>query len=326
MTAIYKWTTMYNRSNLGWSETWLTTSLSTSQAAKVISTAMDMRMGMLPITDSVIGVRIVNIGLGIPPYPLRVSKMCIPGVSSMPDDVTASVVVPGSGGFEPAPTRTVFAELRANLQIDLHYGSSGVKPRYLVGLPVGILQAEPASVFINANDKWMNRYNAWASFITDNMQILAQDPAAPTYPILGFAIGTQTLPLGGILIKVPTAGSSPFIQGDRIAIQGVRGPKGLRGSPTINGRWTVDSAVVPEGSQIGLVFLTQSNPIVTVAPGGTVAPIYTNRALPGSKCKKVLVVPTPLKRIEWQRALIHKRGRPFGSPLGRRLIRATLDP
>lgn len=315
----YRVTMIIGDRNMGASETWITPQqTSASTARNAINNLITARNKCLPNNIYWVGVRISQWSdPATPGVGLRRSQLMLPG-SQVWKTGGDSITVPAQGTIDPTVGDGSFYpdQFRSCVQHRVTFDTDRNATRYMVGLPRAGFDGVSEGYNLAAIPRSL-RTNlvAYYQLLIASWQLQALDRTAANLPVVpvGISAGPQTPPLTGISFN--GARPASFSMGARIQLQGFRPKKGTR-SPTLNGTWYISS--VTDGTPVGgwTLYLRSSEAVI---PGDQ---RFTDRT-------KVYLYKNTLygiSLIQPVRAGIHERGRPTGSPRGRRLSRPTLDP
>lgn len=294
-------TMFFGQSSAGWSETWwYPDGLSTGIWDK-ISNLATLRVALLNTQHTLLAARVSEEGAN------RFTRLVLGGKKTTIDFGQAAVTLPsrgkedGTGSDLEGPPDQV----RAALQIEMVRAGKRIGLRYLAGFPDDVSLTEPDTMNTDFNKKWWKLFGSWrAEIITAGWAIKQLDKGAG-FPL----INVQTYRLkdaGPSLLGVVTSNAAPFtnLVGDKVALQGVRTIG--RGHPSPNGTWSIDSIEEVAGVGQRTIWLRNSegyDPGTFNALGKIRAVAYT------------YIAPSWMEPL---RVGIHKRGKPFGSPVGRR--------
>ncbi|HEX4614111.1 MAG TPA: hypothetical protein VH092_38365 [Urbifossiella sp.] len=294
----------FQQSVFGPSESYVSQSVSPTDYGAKVQKLLDARALLLNATDGVVGVRIGEAS-GV-----RRSNLYPPGSYTLLRD-GIDLVVPASGKFAAPGADAPTDQARSCLQIRTQFDDSRHATRYLSLVPDVILRAEPGSFDLSASPKWQINFNLFRELlISEQWGTVANDHSAgnPQIAISGWVRSAAAPNLLGI--KVPAAPPPGIVENKFLLVSGTR----RRGDTRIsyNGKYYVDSLNT------------------TVLPGFVVAYLRGTEAgdpdsvkIPGF-FRRVSPVPLPFQKYSPVRAGTHKRGRPFVTPVGRRVKRASL--
>lgn len=306
--AVFRITTGYGQANMGWSETWWSPDASPAVVLGLMNKQMALRKAMLWTYDYFVGVRIAEEGSR------RKSQFFPAGNRDWPD-AGGQLLIPSTGSRTGTALATRADQVRAALQLRLTYGTGYQTLRYLVGIPDSISATEPVTDDLAGDPAWVAAYTAWRDAIRgDNWQlkVRARGEAAPEENVASIQVQTAAPGLIGIGVAVDDAISAP--PGSRVHVRGQRKKPSVPDQRTMNGIWVVDSVNTTLVADQVIYFLRNSEGIdpTQFRYLGTI--------------QRVLYTFNDITDVHVHRVGIHKRGRPFGSPRGRRLTRRTLDP
>jgi hypothetical protein len=302
---VYRITTGFSQANMGWSETWWTPDAEAPAVADLLNKELSLRAQMLWKIHSFIGVRIAQEGT-------RRKSVFLPAGNRFWPPSGTSIIIPATGARTGMAAGTRPDQLRAVVQLRISYGAGLSTLRYLSGVPDSITSTEPATDDFQGDPAWVGAYGAWKeSIMADGWQIKVLDPAQPERAIRSLPL-QQSAP-GLVGIGVLTGESLSALPGDRIHIRGQRKKHSATDRRTMNGMWVVDSVNTTLTTGQVVYFLRNSEGI---DPSGF--------QLLGS-AQRVARTYADITSINVHRVGIHKRGRPFGTPVGRRSTRQSLD-
>jgi len=305
---VFRVTTGYGQANMGWSETWWTANNDAPALLTTINKQMALRKAMLWDYDYFVGLRIAEEGA-------RRKSQFFPAGTRWWDAGGGNLLIPANGSRTGTALATRADQVRAALQLRVSYGSGRQTLRYLVGVPDSISATEPATDDLTGDPAWIAAYTAWRDAIRDDdWQIKARTPSPTSPERLIRSIGLQTAEPGLIGVGVLTGETLSVQPGDRVHIRGQNRKPSSADRRTMNGVWVIDSINSTLISGQVIYYLRNSEGIdpTQFRYLGTV--------------QKVEYSYQDITSIHVHRVGIHKRGRPFGSPRGRRLMRRTLDP
>src|ERR1700761_243984 len=301
--ARYRMTFMYTSGVMGPTETYITPDLTGDPLGAAVDTFITLRTAMLPRSVEYQGIRASLVGSR------RQSQLLTPG-ENIWRAPNLQIRVPAIGqyaseygqiGIKP------YGQTRGILQIAVSYNNGYTAIRYLGGLPNGMLSLEPNTVNIDTFPVWYQAYRSWSNNAVSSgwaIQGQAQPPAITAYTVANIIKDPTTNLIG---ITVNFTGAFPITQGQKLATQGFRPPKGVR-APTINGTWNVANVGAPTTATQTTVYLRGSE---AISPAQV-------RFTPNSFIRQVLPTIYPIQGINYVRAGEHKRGRPTTAPRGRR--------
>ncbi len=304
--ARYKVTFGFQSYVFGPSESYITGDISASALADTLNRLIGLRNNLLYDTTNWAGVRYGVVG-GV-----RRSVFYPPGDYNLIEG-GAPLVVPAKGALSSTTIINRQDQARAALQIRVTYDNDRRVIRYLSFVPDNVLYDEPASFRPQQNPSWAAAFGLFqAELISGRWFIRARkrDGAFMPRPIVDW-VQSSTSPtnLGVVLPAAPAPG---IVQGQMIQISGVR-RKGWD-KLSYNGRYFVQSVNTTLQPDFVVYYLrqTEAGDPASIKLPGTIQPIgYDYFAIQG---------------YSGIRAGTHKRGKPLGTPLGRRKTRVSLDP
>lgn len=304
---VYRITTGYGQANMGWSETWWIS----GDAPAVVGTLnkeLTLRAQMLWDYDYFIGVRIATEGS-------RRKSIYLPAGTRFWPESGTNVIIPATGARTGTGLATRADQVRAAMQLRVTYAGGLQTLRYLVGVPDSISSTEPATDDLAGNPDWVQKYQAWRDAIVNDGWMIKALERAPGQPEpLIRSMQLQEAAPGLVGVGVLTGETIGAVPGDRVHIRGQRKKPSAHDKRTMNGVWVVDSVNTTLVTGQVIYFLRNSEGIDP-----------TQFRYLGTVQKQAYVF-ADVTAINVHRVGIHKRGRPFGSPRGRRLTHASLDP
>lgn len=297
-------TFFFGQQQSGWSETWwYPAGIGTAFYSKV-KTLAQARVNMLQTEHTLIAARIAEEGAN------RISRLVLGGQKTQLDINLGSITLPGrgmengvAGNIEGRPD-----QVRAAMQIEVLKDGNRVGLRYLAGIPDDITQTEHPTLNRNFNLVWWNLFGEWRTRIVfDGWAIKTLDKGAgfPLIDVIGYRLREAAPSLMGLVL--PAALPFPNTKGKKVALQGVRTYSKQFQAP--NGTYVIDSVEEDIGLGQRTIWLRGSegydpSTFLTLGKARAVSHTFLN--------------PTFLEPL---RAGIHKRGKPFGSLVGRRPAR-----
>lgn len=294
----YRVTQYFNQANMGWSETWYKAAGNMTSLARELTAMLDYRNDLLTNRHNVLAVRVSEEGSN------RKSRLFLPGDTKV--DGTGVIVAMGSRGDYPEQgTVLQYDQVRACLQLELSIGSERLSMRYLAGIPDAVTKTEAATIDRLAEAKWWEFFDQYCRYmVSAGWSIKTQDKGVgnPERNVVRWVI--QAAAPSQLGFSVPTGSALTVNVGDKVQVRGVR--MHYDGVRAPNGTWYVDAiseTAVPDHVTYYLRGATGFDASLIKVTGKVRKNLYT------------YVVPTTMREF---RAGIHKRGRPFGSPRGRR--------
>lgn len=294
----------FGQGQSGWSETlYFPGGRSTSFYAK-LETITNARVNMLAANHNLIAVRVTDEGAN------RFTRLIKAGGKVQLDDNIQSITLPGRGGengtgsdVEGPPD-----QLRAALHVEMIKDGQRIGLRYLAGIPDDISLTEPGTLNRQFNKVWYKLFNLWRRHIIDDgwaIKALDKGTGFPLINVISYRIRTAAPSVLGVVI--PLAATFTLGTGRKVALQGVTMTR--RGLDTPNGQWIIDGTDTDTPGGIKTIWLRGTegfdpNTFLTLGKIRGVSAAY--------------IVPTWLEPTS---VGVHKRGKPFGSPVGRRKTR-----
>lgn len=302
---VYRITTGYGQANMGWTETlWSPADTAPAVAAK-LNKILTARAQMLWTVHSFIGVRIAEEGS-------RRKSVFLPAGPRFWEPAGTNIIIPARGARTGLGAATRPDQLRAVMQLRVTYGAGLSTLRYLSGIPDSISATEPATDDLTGDPAWVAAFSAFlGNVIQDGWQLKVLDPAQPERAIR--SVPLQESAPGLVGVGVLTGETIAALPGDRVHIRGQRKKHSATDKRTMNGQWVVDSVNTTLTTGQVVYFLRNSQGIDP-----------TGFQLLGT-VQKVAKTFADITAINVHRVGIHKRGKPFASPVGRRSTRASLD-
>lgn len=312
---IYRMTEIAGQAYLGESTTWYTRQLSASGGAAFLQAWANARANTMFTNDYFVGWRVSVYG------DLRKSVLLRPGTAYFPG-VENALNLPAYGTFPLDISLDNPTLFRNALQYRVEFGTNQRTRRYLAPIPRIIVGTDPATLLLKAPTRWTGYWKALEGFLISNgVQVNALvRPPAPVPPetvggdaiqaIVAASAGPDII---GIQIASPTIGT--YRVGKRCHLYGTRPAKGTRAC-SLNGRWVITSVNTT---------LTPGSAIVYLAHTEGVDP-KAYQITPYSYLWGEQYGLQGVTDIISEQVVPHKRGKPAGTPRGRRLIRCRLDP
>lgn len=312
--AYYRVTFYYTSAGYGLSETWITKDVSEANLAIRMVNLNALRLGMLPPSYVLAGVRASALGSGVfVTTGKRQSRLFLPGANAFPgpgDTMTLKEV--GTYALETATGG--LEQLRSNLQIRLTFAGGRTTTRYVCGISDLLSETSSGSLDFTRAPKWYDAFKTWRDEVVTYWNIagrslIADDPSFNVRGIVKRATGRSVI---GMVVTTPDP--QAWVVGDLISVSGFRRTKtSVRIS--VNGKYHLDQ-IAPDLPSSGLTTFYLRE-LIGVEPEdikvfGTI--------------RRVRRTTFTLTSMDTVRLGIHKRGRPSLTPRGRRLTHATLDP
>ncbi len=302
--AVARVTMYFQQGSSGWSETWWYPPGRNTTFWSKLSDLAYKRVDMLAANHALTHVRVTDEGAN------RFTRLFIAGKTTRIDGDGTSINLPGKGkedgaggSIEGPPD-----QVRACVHNEIVVGGQRAGLRYLAGIPDDISQTEPETLNPTFTKFWYALYSAWRlRIITDGWAIknLAKGVDNPLIDVVTYRIRAAAPSVLGVVI--PGAAAFAGVPPQKVLLQGVRMIR--KGLDSPNGTWIIDGVEpdTPVGQR-------------TIWLRGTAGFDPTDFFTLGKVRLKTdqFTLPTWIEPI---RVGIHKRGRPFGAPVGRRPTR-----
>lgn len=294
----------FGQGQTGWSETWwYPAGLGTGFYAKLEALSKS-RVDMLAAEHNLLAVRVTTEGGN------RFTRLLKAGGSVQIDNGGANVLLPSRGGengigsnLEGRPD-----QVRSAMHIEVIRAGQRLGLRYLAGFPDDISLTEPGTLNRNFSKLWYSLFGTWrAQLINDGwaIKLLDKGTAFPLLPVLTYRLRAAAPSVLGVVIS--SAQPWTHTVGQKVALQGVRMTR--RGLKSPNKTWIIDGTEVDTPLAQRTIWLRgteEFDPDTFLTLGKIRAVTYGYQQ------------PTWLEPVG---VGIHKRGKPFGSPVGRRTTR-----
>lgn len=308
----YRVTMVLQQGVFGISETLYTNVVTATGLTTRLNTLMTLRNNLLFTSTNWVGIR-----YSVAPNPAgapadRRSVFYPPGTFTTIEG-GAPLNVPAQGLIIPANKQQGSDQARACLQTRVTYDTDRRAVRYMGFVPDAILGGEPASYNIGQDPAWDTKFEAYKLELKNgNWAIKARDKSGAFAAVkITNWVQSASAPtnLGVVLPAAPPFGATV---GEMIQVQGVR----RKGTDKLsyNGRYFIDAINT------------------TLLPGyviyylrGTEIGDPASIKLPGN-IQRVGYAYFTIEAFSGIKAGVHKRGKPQGTPLGRRKTRVSLDP
>lgn len=298
---------------IGATETYITGDVTGTIRRDNIQNLIDLRNGFLFSSVQWTGVRVTQI-----PDPPGVnnnkqkSAFMVPGIHEPWGD-GKFITIPRVGGWAGNASHPNPDQARACIIQRFRYDTDRWARRFLAFASDDVLMNEPGGVDLNGDPLWTKEWQKFiAELVSGRWYIKARrrDAGYEEIPIVRW-VQSQTAPanIGVVVNSLPAPG---ITENMRISIKGTR----RRGTDRVsyNGQYTVRN--VNEAFETGkfAYYLqgTESGDPDSVKKNGTIQRVghnyYTIQAVAAHKVG------------------VHKRGKPLGTPVGKRLKRISLDP
>lgn len=312
---IYRVVIAMNQSVGGWSEAYYTRgNVSPGAFPARLSTLINARRNMMFTNQEFVSFRVGDVGTDPNNISFRRKSTPFP---------PGKFPFPGTGVVVDFPERGIVAiipetnrpdQLRVALNVRVSYGDGLSTTRYLAAPPDQISRYEPATLNFDASPTYLASYNAWRTEVSTNWALVARGVGA-SYPIInvnGVFRREASPALFGVSVNAAGTPAPNWTVGDTVHLRNFLSRPRV---PSVNGaKWQVDSINT------------------TLMPGSIIYWLRVSELVDPSRIKKMGSIQKVgyalqnITGIEAYRIGVHKRGRPFSAPRGRRLARPTLDP
>lgn len=304
MPAAARVTMYFGQSQTGWSETWWYPAGRSSQFYAKLELLAKTRVNLLVANHYLLAVRVTDEGAQ------RFTRLLTTGGQTTLDIGVGTIDLPARGREDGggADVEGPPDQVRAAMHLEVIQNAQRIGLRYFAGIPDDISLTEPDTLNKNFAKIWWSQFGQWRTrVLADGWAIKQLDKSTP-FPLINvIAYRIRTAAPSVIGVVMPTSATFTATTGGKVALQGVRmNQKGLR-SP--NQTWIIDAVEEDAGTLQRTVWLRGSEEF----DPSTFATLGKVRAV-----SYAYTIPTWLEPI---RVGIHKRGKPFGSPVGRRPIR-----
>lgn len=289
----------------GWSETWWhPDGLSTAIWSRIEKLA-NARVGLLNTHHELVAVRVSEEGAN------RFTRLFIGGTTTRVGIGDIPITLPGKGAAEVVAGSTPEGppdQVRAAMHIELTRAGRRIALRYLAGFPDDISLTERQTIDKSPLKSWWKLFANWkAAIINDGWAIKLLDKGN-NFPL----INVQTYRLWEAepsVLGVVIDAAQPWTIGigGKVALQGVRMKE--QGWKSPNNTYFVDSVEVNQQLGQRTIWLRGSE--------GFDPSIFATLG----KIRGVNYVYTAPEDLDGIRVGIHKRGKSFGAPVGRRKTR-----
>lgn len=294
----------FGQSNTGWSETWwYPPGRGTGFYAKLESYTQS-RMDMCAANHSLLAVRVTEEGSN------RFTRLFKAGGIVTIDDGQNTINLPGRGveNFFGSNVEGPPDQVRSAMHVEVIRQGQRIGLRYLAGFPDDISLTEPGTLNRQFNKAWYGLFNAWRRKVIDDgwaIKSLDKGTAFPLNNVITYRLRNAAPSVLGVVI--PSTAPWTSTTGMKVALQGVRMTR--RGLESPNGTWVIDATEVDTPALQRTIWLRGTegfdpSQFLTLGKIRAVSYSYVN--------------PTWLEPVG---VGIHKRGKPFGSPVGRRPTR-----
>lgn len=294
----------FGQAQTGWSETfWYPAGLGPTFYTKLESLC-NARVNLLAANHKLLAVRVSVEGAN------RFTRLLLGGTATKIDNGVAPITLPGVGKEDGLGTAVEGPpdQVRAAMHLEMVRGGQRIGLRYLAGFPDKISNTEEVTLGKSVVSIWWNLFNTWRNEIINNgwaIKLLDKGTAFPLAPVLTYRLDEA----GPSMLGAVISSAVPFTHtvGMKVALQGVRMSR--RGLKSPNGTHIIDSVTIDAPLSQRTIWLRGTegfDPSEFIALG---------------KLRAVNLGYQQPTWIEPIRIGIHKRGKPFGSPVGRRTTR-----
>lgn len=294
----------FGQAQTGWSETWwYPPGISTALYAKTEIHARN-RVDMLVANHTLIAVRITEEGAN------RSTRLFLSGGETLIDGTGQFINLPSRGKEDGVGTAVEGPpdQVRAAMHLEVIKNGRRIGLRYLAGIPDKVSLTEDPTLGGSVQSIWWEHFAKYRQMLVNEgwaIKALDKGPDYPLIDVIGYRLRAAAPSVLGVVI--PLAQPWTNTQGKKAALQGVKMVR--RGLASPNKTWIIDGTEVdtPNGTRtVWLRGTEEFDPSTFLTLGKVRAVSHT------------YVVPTLIEPI---RVGIHKRGKPFGSPVGRRVTR-----
>jgi hypothetical protein len=304
MSVPVRVTWFFGQAQSGWSETlWFPNGRGTQFYAELQELTVK-RVDMLAANHSLLAVRVTDEGAN------RWTRLIVADKPTRIDAGLPIIKLPGRGkedgvgsNLEGPPD-----QVRAALQTEVVRDGQRIGLRYLAGIPDSITETEPKTFNDDFTKTWWKLFNNWrVELLTSGWAIQALNKGTnfPLIDVITYRLRAAAPSVLGVTISTSAAWTHTI--GKKVALQGVKMTR--RGLESPNKTWIIDGVEsdVPNAQRTIWLRGTEAFDPDTFMTLGKIRAV-----------EKSYVVPTHLEPL---RVGIHKRGKPFGSPVGRRPTR-----
>lgn len=289
----------------GWSETWWHPDGISTSIWKRIEDLAKARVGALNTQHELVGVRVSEEGGD------RFTRLFLGGGVTTINANSGTIDLPGRGAQEVISGKIQEGppdQLRAAMHLEIIRGGRRIALRYLAGIPDSISLTENPTINKNPIQGWWDLFGNWRSKVLADGWTIKQLDKTAAFPLI--AVQTYRLrdAAPSVLgVVIDSAQPWTIAVGGKVALQGVRMREA--GWATPNKTYFVDGVEVNSTLGQRTIWLRASegyDPSIFATLGKIRGVSYT------------YVAPEWIEPI---RVGIHKRGKAFGSPVGRRKTR-----
>lgn len=294
----------FGQAQTGWSETWWYPNGRSTTFYGKLQSMVNKRVSMLAANHSLLAIRLTDEGAN------RFTRLIVAGGSTALDAGLPVITLPGRGREDGGGSNVEGPpdQVRAALHMEVIRDAQRIGLRYLAGFPDDISLTENPTLNTNFAKKWWELFGQWREEIIENgwaIKALNKGTDFPLMPVLTYRLRTAAPSVLGVVVN----SGLPFTNtiGQKVALQGVRMTR--KGLESPNRTWIIDGVEVDVPTSQRTIWLRGTegfDPSTFLTLGKVRAVSYYYQA------------PSWLEPI---RVGIHKRGKPFGSPVGRRPTR-----
>ena len=301
MAGEVRLTMYFGQAQTGWSETWWYPPGRNTLFYINMQSMVKARVDMLAGNHSLLAVRVTDEGAN------RFTRLFLAGGETAIDAGVPTINLPGRGredgvgsNLEGPPD-----QVRSAMHLEVINGGQRIGLRYLAGFPDDVSLTENPTLNRTFSKTWWQLFSVWRAKILEDgwaIKALNKDASFPLSPVLTYRIRSAAPSVLGVVIPSTAPWSNTI--GQKVALQGVRMTR--RGLDSPNGTWIIDGVEVDTPLAQRTIWLR-----------GTQA-FDPDTFLTLGKLRAVAYYYQRPSYIEPIRIGIHKRGKPFGSPVGRR--------
>jgi len=297
----------------GPTETYISPDKSLSLITPVIDAMLYARADCLSVSSNIVGVRITQLGDPNVPNANKQRSVFYPPGDYHPFVPQQTLVVPEAGKFAAGSSDTAPDQPRACLHVRLRYNEDRRVTRYFSMVPDGVIEGIGKTANTGKIPSWWTKFNLfWKHLIAIGWAIKGRSRTGNyvEVPIQNW-VQSETAPLN-VGVVVPDTPATGITDIDFVSVKGVR----RRGTDKLsyNGRYRIYS--------VNSTFQTGK---IAYYLRGTETGDPDSVKLPGT-LQRIGHEYYSIQQHEVIRAGVHKRGKPLGTPVGRRKTRVSLDP
>ena len=294
----------FGQGRTGWSETWWYPPGLGSTFWGKLQSMTEKRCDLLVANHTLLAVRVTVEGAN------RFTRLINAGGPTAIDAAGPIITLPGRGKEDGLGTRVEGPpdQVRAAMHLEVVKAGQRIGLRYLAGFPDSISKTEDLTLDKTVNTIWWDLFAAWRQEIVDNgwaIKLLDKGTGFPLTNVITYRLRVAAPSVLGVVI--PLAAPFTHTPGMRVLLQGVRMVR--KGLDSPNGQWYIDGIETDVPNSLRTIWLR-----------GTEGFDPDTFLTLGKLRAKQEGFQTP-SWLEPVRVGIHKRGKPFGSPVGRRTTR-----